>query len=405
MTVSANHFEIEAKSLTALTREEFETMAGPSEDGGAAATMLLPMERKGAETRKNPIVFKNALAELQKGLAFLENGSGDGLKPIIEELERLVVPTEEFWQHQEAGLAMVVRPEAPVAAYLMPFAPSEFTYVGRRPYLSPLLPLLNGTRHWVLVLDLNEIRLLRASRWSVEEVPLQGIPRSLAEATEFDDPEKSLQSRSVSASNLPGPGGGDVAFHGHGLTGDEVRAKRVRRFFERVEDGLPGHFDDRERPLVLLGPDSEVGLYREVNHYPHLCRDDIRFNASGLSRDELRRMVCEWVALRDAEVVRAEIDDLNAHLAQGLASCRLEEVVKAASDGRVATLLAKPGEYRYGVLDRAEDRVEIHDERQRGDEEFVGMAAGFVMATGGKVVYLDEAELPEGAPVAAVFRY
>lgn len=395
---------IESRMLTRLDRNEFAALQRFGGEEGLVATLLLPMERKGPETRKNVIVFKNALKEAQDALR--RYGGDDGqASGLAGRLEALDVPPDDFWQHQERGLAMLVCERGPVLACLTPFPLGPFVFVGRSPYLGPLLRLTGGPRAYVLLLDLGEVRLFEAERWRVEEVALEKVPRSIEEAMRFDDPEKSLQNRRVTASNLPGPGGGQVAFHGHGITGDETQRKQAKRFFERLDKGLAAHFADRETPLLLFGPDAEIGLYREVNHYPHLAEDEIRFNAGNLGRAELETMIKKTMASREARRLQRKLGDLRDSLGQGTGTVELGESVKGAVDGRVATLLVKDGEYRYGRILRDEDRVELHEERQPRDEELVGAAALATTATGGEVVYMEGEELPEGSPVGAIFRF
>lgn len=58
----------------------------------------------------------------------------------------------------------------------------------------PLLPLLSGDgRFYILALSQNELRLLQATRYSVSEVDLEGVPESLSTALRYDVPEESLQ--------------------------------------------------------------------------------------------------------------------------------------------------------------------------------------------------------------------
>jgi len=65
----------------------------------------------------------------------------------------------------------------------------------------------------------------------------------------------------------------------------------------------------------------------------------------------------------------------------------------------IATFFVREGEYRFGRLHRDEDRVEMHDERQPGDEELVGAAAVATGGTGGEVSCHDEEEFNPIQPV------
>jgi hypothetical protein len=49
--------------------------------------------------------------------------------------------------------------------------------------------------------------------------------------------------------------------------------------------------------------------------------------------------------------------------------------------------------------------VEIHSERQPGDEDLLNVAAIHAMFNGAKVYAVESDEMPGGGPLAAVLRY
>jgi len=224
----------------------------------------------------------------------------------------------------------------------------------------------------------------------------------------FDDPEKSLQFRSVSASNEPGAGGGDAAFHGHGVTGEETQQKRVRRFYEMVARDLPHRFPHRNAPLVLFGPESEIGHYRQANHYEHLLDDAIVHNPSSLSRDALEERVQEWIDAQSATRECSLLEDFAAARAQGQGSDSLAEISRAAVQGRVGTLFVRPGVQRFGTRDAATGELDVRGERKAGDEELVDAVATAAALSGAHVHFLrDPAEkaFSLDEPAAAIYRY
>ncbi len=399
MSTSHPTTDLSIQFLTSLDSERFKRLTAAPPEGGQIATILLPMEVKGAETRKNRIAFKNALAELRSRL---KGNGGARLGRVLEELECLDAPTHEFWQHQHEGLALVIREDGTTDAYGLPFAPESRVHLGEAPYLTPLARLIGGFEAHVLVLDLDHVRLFYATRWRVQELKLEHTPLSLDEAMATDDPEKSLQFRSVSSSNLPGEGGGTAAFHGHGITGDETRRKRAKRFFEQLDNGVRATAGDNV-PLVLCGPDDEIGLYREVNHHPKLSHEAIRFNASNLDRDELHRRMREWVIERDDALVEESLGNLQEGLAKAEAVDEIGEIVRSAKNGRIAVLFVETGARLYGIGD--ETGAIVHDSPQPGDEELLGRAAHQVASQGGRVHFLDPGRLANGSKAAAILRY
>ncbi len=401
--------ELNEKRLSHLDADEFATALRQSRNDGPVVTMLMPMERRGPDTRKNHIVFKNILRQAQEAV----NGSTPRAAEIsarLTALESFDAPTHGFWQDQDEGLAMVVEPEGRVTAYKVPFRLEPYVRVDHQPYLSPLLRLAAGRSYHVLSLDLDELRLFRASAWQLDEIELSDVPTSLAEAMKYDDPEESLQVRGTIQRIAAEPGSGTgrpvAAYHGHGVTNENVRNIKIRRYFEMVDKDLAKNFDTREVPLVLMGPPDLVGFYRNVNSYPHLQEETIAMNPSSLSPDELRERICTWVRGRDHDDRHKALATLSDNMGVGEGSADFAEVVKAASDGRVSTLFVKAGERRYGVNDRQADQVVVHETPEDGDTELVE-ATVLCAAEGGAAIHYLEGEeaLPGGGCLAAIFRY
>jgi len=319
---------------------------------------------------------------------------------VLDGLEALDQESDEFWQHQEDGLALVITESGELNAYQVPYTLPEKVWVGEGPHLGALLPLLNPRHVYCLALDLNELKLYEATQWETTEIRLKDIPTSLDEAMKYDDPEQSLQFHSAS-------GNGDATFHGQGLTGDENRNKKIRRYFEMVSAGLTKQFADKEAPLVLMGPDAEIGLYRELNHYPHLFEDSIRFNPSNLSDDERDSHITDWVREWEQSHLQQLLSDLENHLAHDKGSTDLKELAAAALTGRVATLFVRSNAEQFGSYDLETDKLVLHDQYQPGDDELVNMIATSAVMNGADIYSLpgDTQDLPEGSAMGAIFRY
>lgn len=266
--------------------------------------------------------------------------------------------------------------------------------------------LLNPPKAAVLKLDLHALELYEATPWTLRRLELGDIPTNLDEATRFDDPEKSLQFRSVSASSGPG-GNTDAAFHSQGLTGDETRQKNIRRFFEAIDSQLVSQLPSAEMPLMLFGPEEEIGHYREVNHYPHLLARAVAHNPSDLDADEFRAMACEALAAYEREQAAARLEALGDASGKGLACLRVEELPLAAEQGRIDTLFLHAGDKRYGKIDRERGEVTVHVNQEPGDTELLAFTARAAALAGAGIRVFEEPEspLPDRSPVAAILRW
>jgi len=392
--------DLQEQRLDELDADNFASALRNSSAQGPVATLLMPMERRGAETRKNHIVFKNLLRTARETVADGTHGSAD-LAVRLAALESFDAPTHDFWQNQEEGLALVVDAGGQVTAYKVPFTLTPYVSIDANPYLGPLLRLAGGTVYYFLVIDLNLLRLYRATAWQLKEMPLNGLPRSLAESisheqagdASYQPGGRREQEAGVSASN-------------HGVTDHETRQLKIRQFLERVNKNLAGNFERREKPLVVLGPPSEAGYFRSICSYAHLVDEGIHINPSALTPDGLRECICGWVRERDLHDRQQALTVLADSVAAGKGSTDFASVVKAAADGRVSSLFAKAGERRYGVNDRNTDTVTVHESPQEGDVELVE-AAVLAAAEGGAAIHYFEGDekLPGDACLAASYRY
>lgn len=391
--------------VSEIKNGNFTNLLSPPDDGGVVVTLLLPMERKGVKSRKNYIVFKNAVKNAEGMLNDEQRDSGE-IGKVLKQLREFENKNSEFWQTQQNGLAMVVCESGKLTVFKTPFPLEEFVSVGKRPRLGRLMPLTDELRFYILAIDLNELRLFEATRWDVDEINLEHCPSSLDVTLKYNDPEKSLQHHSSGSSTGTGSKV-DAIHHGQGGGTDDTKSKSIRRYFEAIDKNLASHFDDLSIPLVLFGQDSEVGNYREVNSYSHLHEDDIRFNPSNQSGDDLEKRILDWVREQADIGVKKSIGRLHSHIGQGQGSVAFRDVIKAAFTGQVDTLFVKKGATHYGTYDPDSHTVTSHDSDTAGteDNELIEEAVMQVSASGGSVRYLAAEDISVKADIAAAFRF
>jgi hypothetical protein len=311
-----------------------------------------------------------------------------------------------FWQHQSNGLAMYTCAEL-FRYYRLPFEFRPLAIVGDRFHIKPLLPLVSvDGRFYVLALSQGEIRLLQCTRYGVSDVNLPRVPDSLADALKWDDPEKRLQFHT--ATRTPGAKGDRPAiFHGHGVASADDPKDYISRYFHKVDKGLTALFAGERAPLVLAAVDYLHPIYRAANTYRRLVDAGIAGNPEALSVEELHRQA--WAIVQPLFVAEQEQATDRYRQLAGVGSPRasgdLEEVVRAAYQGRVETLLVAVGEQCWGTFDPASNDVEAHSGRKPADQDLLDFAVIHTLFQGGDVYAIEPADVPSGTSVAAVFRY
>jgi len=376
-----------------LNQQDLRTLS--ETEGEWCISIFMPTAR-GAEAQQNPIRLKNLLRNAEEQLA--EVGAR------VPDAEALLQPAQallsdaDLWRNVSQGLAIFVGPQH-FSYHRVPLALEELVVVRRRFHLKPLLELLSEDGHfYVLALSQDGVRLLEGTRDTAQELPLERVPANLAEALQYDQREKVMRSA------VKG-GGGSV--YGAGGSEDVNNKQAILRYFQMVDRGVRELIADKHIPLVLAGVDYLLPIYREANTYPYLAEEGITGSPDGLSDKELHQRAWEVVephfAQAQAEAV-ARYEEL-AGRGEGEASNNVVEVVRAAHEGRVATLFVARDVQLWGVYRAHSHKVHVHPSRQPGDQDLLDVAAVQTFLNGGTVYVVDREAVPGGDVLAAIYRY
>ncbi|SDF41133.1 hypothetical protein SAMN05216553_101505 [Lentzea fradiae] len=255
-----------------------------------------------------------------------------------------------LWETAGNGLAVFTSPES-TRCFWVPAPLRELATIGDRFAVGPLLPLLNGTAPYlVLLLTGDETRLFRGTRFEVEEI--------LASSLLFDD----------------------------GMS--------LRLHFRRLDAVVREVAGEEKMPLVVLGARHLQRLYREVNTYPDLVLPD---GTGDVSLDEVHRRswtVVEPVLLADEHAAVAECE-----AGGGRVITEPAEVLAAARDGRVGTLFVSAEAARYAGMS-----VVVRLSEAGAADELVDQAVVAVLAGCGSVITLPVLRMPGRGPLAATLR-
>jgi len=383
--------------MNLLTRNELRILV--EKPHGICVSIFMPTHRAGRETRQDPIRLKNMLREAEQRLNEMDLSTRERSE-LLEPAQRLL-DDSTFWQHQSDGLA-ILSSSGIFRCYRLPLSFDELVVVTNRFHIKPLLTLFAcDGQFYVLALSQNEVRLLQGTRYAVDEVDLPDVPRSLAEALRYDDPERQLQFHTPA----PVAGGGQAAiFHGHGVGTDDAKAN-ILRYFRQIDRGVSRLLRGERTPLVLAGVDYLFPIYRQANTYPQLLEDGVVGNPEGLAREELRDhawAIVEPHFLKAQEEASAQYRRLAG---TDQASSKLAKVVAGAYQGKIEELFVAIGVHRWGAFDPDTNRVLHHPEAEPGDEDLLDFAAVHTLLHGGTVYAVSPEEMPDETPVVAVFRY
>jgi hypothetical protein len=313
-----------------------------------------------------------------------------------------LVEDNHFWQHQRDALAIFLAPDL-FNYYQLPMQLNEFVKVGQRFHLKPLLPLLSGDGlYYVLAVSLNQARFLKCTRASVDELEVDDMPHSLAEAMQYDDPHRQLQ---YHTNTLKGTEGREVAmYHGSGL-GEEDSKESILRYFRLIDQGLGNYLSDKNSPLVLAGVEYLFPIYQEANSYNYLTEKGLPGNPEEISSEDLQTRTWPLVEHYFHKAEQEALTYYGPLTGTGRTTHDIEEAAPAAQNGRVEILFMADGFEQWGCYDPTIDKVHLHERPEPGDEELYDFTAMQTIVNGGSVYILDQDRIPEGKPIAALLRY
>jgi len=370
-------------------------------------SLYMPIVHGDDGVHQSQIRFKNMLRVAEERL--VQSGMrGPEARKLLDPIDDQALEAI-FRQHDENGLALFRSPEL-LKMYSSPLGFEERVFVGIRFMIKPLLPLFNEDRlFYILALSKNQVRLLKGTRFHVEEVELEGVPKNMAEALNLDNPQQELQGH-VSGSVASGGSRPTLTLHGNGPgTEDKEEKGEILRYFQQIDRGLHPILKEENAPLVLAGVDYLHSIYRKANTYPHLVKQGIDGNPEELSAEELHRRAWEIVQ----PIFKQEIEDAKALYRQnmgegnGRASRDVSEIVPAAYYGRVAQLFLPEEQERWGNFNPVTGEVSLHPEDLPGPEDMdvLDFAAAYTIIQNGKVYGVQPGQMPEAVPAAAIFRY
>ena len=388
--------------MNILTKQDIKELV--ERENGVCASIYLPTFRAGQDVDQNKITFKNLLREVEKN--FKEYGlRRDKIDSLLEEPNQLLADSS-FWRDQLDGLAAFISGNG-FSYHRLPLKFEPLAFTGNRFHLKPVMPMLsNDGRFYLLALNLSGLKLFHGTHYSISRLRLRNVPETLEESMKYDDPERQIQYHS----GVSSPGSRvkyKPTFHGQGVAGDEDK-KYIIQFFQKVDKGVKSLLGSDNSPLILAGVDYLIPLYRKVNSYPFLLENGIPGNTDDKSTEQLHREGWELVkpAFRQKQEKAAEEYLALAGREEGKSSSDLEEVVPAASYGRVQSLFVPVDKHVWGKFSSDSGEVSIGDNQDVTSDDLLDLAAVQTLFHGGEVFAVEGDHMPGGAEyAAAVFRF
>jgi len=368
---------------------------------GDCVSIYLPVHQEGQEVNNldDPIAFKDCLREA--GQRLQQQGLGaQHIRNILQPGYDLT-PDDNFWRSQLQGLAFFA--SAGFCRYMrLPEAPKPGILVNDHFLLTPLIPFLTDNEHFfVLTISKHQAKLFRGDRFGMAPVPVAGMPKGMNDVVHFEEKDEAGVFRA--GGGRAGTGGAN--FHGIG-GGKPDEKESIALYFAEVARTIEREaLAEEHAPLMLAGVEYLHPIYISVAHYKPIIKEGLKGNYEQVTLPELHRQAREKLQpILDAETQRW-IDEYNNKSGGPLTSSIPADIIPAAYFTQAGRLFIQKDAHIWGHFDPQSQQLDIHDEKQPGDDCLVNEAAMQVLLHGGYVHILPKEQMPEEAVMAALFRY
>jgi hypothetical protein len=386
-----------------ISREEIKALLEQPKQN--SISIYMPTHPAGREVRQDPIRFKNLIKVAEARLidAGLEEQDANALLERAHELDN-----PEFWQELgEHGLAIFISNDI-FRYYSLPLEFDELVVVTDRFHIKPLLPILNGNgRFYLLTLSQKDVKFFEGTRYSINEIEAENLPKSLDEALQYDETAQEGQNRSGWSKGVTGTASAQPGqFHGQGSS-DRDKHQDILQFFHLIDKTLHEKLREETVPMILAGVDYLLPLYREANTYNHLIEEGITGNIQIEGLQELHAQAWPIIEPYFYKSQQETLERFNELFGgnSDKASNNIEEIVSAAYYQRIDSLVVAVGQQQWGLFDPTSEAVYLHSDEETGDEDLLDFAAVHTLLNGGTVFAVEPETVPYSTPVAAIFRY
>jgi hypothetical protein len=348
---------------TEVERFSPEKLRGFASAAPPCITIVLP-EREARDAR---IAFKDALAQVRTKLAASE--SRYDIASLLDPLE--LAATKVIDSSRERATFIFLRSPDVCESFRTRYLVGQpAAAVAECFQLRPLLALASKHREfYILALKLNDTRIFKCTDQSCEAAR---FPKNAGtEGAGFV------------------PGASQSSLRAEPVNDRDHPEDHLNHFYREIDRDVNALLKDGQPPLVVVGVEHEVALFHRLTTYPACVEPGIRGLPGHLTQNEMYQQSLELVRSVTTGPARRALEKFDKLIGTGHASADVQEIVLAASTGRVEHLFLPEN----GAVPGAAD----------GEADLLETAAVQTLRHGGDVQTLPS--MPPGAPVCAVFRY
>jgi hypothetical protein len=300
---------------------------------------------------------------------------------ILRPAEQLL-KDDDFWHHQTQGLALFLAPDTH-SCCLLPYDPGSVVHVHTSFILMPLVPMLmEGESYFLLVLSKHAAQLYQGYKFEMTRIDIPEMPLGMEDAIHYEEKDN------VAPGKLA-----------------EKEKANITQYFLEVNRTLKSEILGRaNHPLLLAGVEYLLPLYREVNTYPQVIAEELHGNFEHTPQNELfekaQKIMDPYFAEERRKAFQKQADHGGAPV-----TTFLQDVIRAAYEGRIAQLFVAKGQLVWGHYTAKPEEPVMHKEEEPGDDCLTNQAVVQTILHGGRAYMVDRDKMPAEGEMAAILRY
>jgi hypothetical protein len=350
----------------------------------ACVSIYLPTTPQTQHVTGSRIVFSNLA---RTALHQLEAAGLDKRRRALLEVELNALGEDDlFWRLQAHSLAVLATPDS-MRTFRLATTATEIVEVSDRFHLKPLLRAIAFPQNaFVLALSENAVRLVEVfADLPPSPVRVADLPKSAADAV-----------GRASINNLT---------QNTRIANAEGQKVLLRQFARQVDAALRGVLAGRETPLILAATEPLGPIFRAVNTYPALLADGVSASPDRMTDSEFAEAARTVLDGHYASEIEAAKALFQTRFGQHRATTDVGTAARAATFGAVELLLVDIDEVLPGTVDATDGAVSLAKEAGASSYGVLDEIAGRAILSGAKVLAVRRADIPDGAPLAAILRY
>ena len=349
-------------TITEPQRLSVEKLRSLASAAPPSISIVLPEQ----EARDARIAFKDALAQVRASLS--ASASKHDMASLLDPLERAAAHAIDS-SKEPATFIFLRSPDLCESIRTRYLVGEPVAAVGECFELRPLLALAGKhLEFYILALKLNDTRIFKCT-------------------DQFCEPARFPKNAGTEAAGFI-PGASQSSLRAEPVHDRDHPENHLEHFYREIDRDVNALLNEHP-PLVVVGVEHEVALFHSLTTYPACVEPGIRGLPGHLDLNEMYRQSLQLVRSVTTGPARRALEKFDKLIGTGHASTDIQEIVQAASTGRVEHLFllengAVPGAVGGDILNTAAVQTLRH---------------------GGDVQTLTETSMPSGGPVCAIFRY